>query len=205
MVQFGVARPTLREALRILEAESIIGVRRGARGGPRVKAPDGAVAARYTGLLLQRRGALLADVYSTRTDLEVSAVALLAAKKGTAHLAELRTLLDEGKALLGDGARFGEHDARFHQTMVRLTSNETLSVLIDMLYHIIAAHNQRFLANHVHSTAKSPTVQRAHEKLLAFLEAHDADGAQKFWRRHLDQVAKYMITDPATTVVEVLS
>ena len=38
-----------------------------------------------------------------------------------------------------------------------------------------------------------------------FLEARDADGAQRFWRRHLDQVAKYMITDPATTVVEVLA
>jgi DNA-binding FadR family transcriptional regulator len=205
MIQFGVARPTLREALRILEAESVIVVRRGARGGPRVQAPDGAVAARYTGLLLQHRGALLADVYNARTDLELSALALLGAQRGTAQLVELRTLLDEGKALVDDGAKFGEHDAHFHQTLVRLSGNETLSVLIGMLYHIIAAHNQRFFANDVHSAAKSPTVQRAHEKLLGLLEARDVDGAKKFWRRHLDQVAKYMITDPATTVVEVLS
>ena len=205
MVQFGVSRPTLREAFRILEAESIIAVRRGAHGGARVQAPDGAVAARYTGLLLQHRGGLLADVYSSRTVLEVSAVGLLAVRRGTDHLTELRSLLEEGAQLLGDGVGFGQHDAHFHQTVVRLTGNETLTVLIEMLYHIIAAHNRRFLANNLRSTEKSPTVQRAHEKLLGFLEARDADGAQRFWRRHLEQVAKYMITDPATTVVEVLA
>jgi DNA-binding GntR family transcriptional regulator len=54
----------------------------------------------------------------------------------------------------------------------------------------------------------SPPQPSAHDHailLLGFLEARDADGAQRFWRRHLDQVAKYMITDPATTVVEVLA
>lgn len=207
MAQFGVSRPTLREAFRILESESIITVRRGARGGARVLAPDSAVAARYTGLLLQHRGALLADVYSTRSVLEVSAVGLLAARRGTAHLAELRTMLDQGKALVDDGAAFADHDARFHQAMVKATGNETLSVLIGMLYHIIGAHNQRYVATRLASKGdpEAPTAQRAHAKLLTLLEAHDAEGAQKFWRRHLDLVAQYMVTDPATTVVEVLS
>ena len=40
MGQFGVSRPTLREAFRILEAEALISVRRGSRGGARVVAPD---------------------------------------------------------------------------------------------------------------------------------------------------------------------
>jgi DNA-binding FadR family transcriptional regulator len=207
MVQFGVSRPTLREAFRILEAESIITVRRGAHGGARVLAPDGAVAARYTGLLLQHRGALLADVYSSRAVLEVSAVGLLAARRGTGHLTELRELLEQGVQLLGNGVGFAQHDAHFHQTVVRLTDNATLTVLIEMLYHIIAAHNQRFLVNHAltHGDPQARAAQRAHEKLVTLLEARDGEAAQKFWRRHLDLVAKYMITDPATTVVEVLS
>ena len=33
MEQFGVSRPTLREAFRVLESESLISVRRGAHGG----------------------------------------------------------------------------------------------------------------------------------------------------------------------------
>ena len=47
MVRFGVSRPTLREAFRVLESENLIAIRRGARGGARVQPPDREVAARY--------------------------------------------------------------------------------------------------------------------------------------------------------------
>src|SRR5215469_13170744 len=53
MEQFGVSRPTIREAFRILETERLITVRPGSRGGAQVVAPDPTVAARYVGLLLQ--------------------------------------------------------------------------------------------------------------------------------------------------------
>jgi GntR family transcriptional regulator, transcriptional repressor for pyruvate dehydrogenase complex len=60
MEQFGVSRPTIREAFRILETERLIVVRPGSRGGAQVVAPDPAVAARYVGLLLQLQGATTA-------------------------------------------------------------------------------------------------------------------------------------------------
>jgi len=78
MEQFGVSRPTLREAFRILEAEGAITVRRGVRGGARVQAPDSSVAARQVGLLLQYRGALLSDVYEVRAVLEPAAARMTA-------------------------------------------------------------------------------------------------------------------------------
>ena len=40
MEQFGVSRPTIREAFRILETERLIVVRPGSRGGAQVVAPD---------------------------------------------------------------------------------------------------------------------------------------------------------------------
>src|SRR5215212_9794665 len=68
MAQFGVSRPTLREAFRILETESLISVRRGSRGGAQVMAPDISVAARYVGLLLQVQGTTIVDVYEARME-----------------------------------------------------------------------------------------------------------------------------------------
>src|SRR5206468_3930986 len=71
MRQFGISRPTLREALRILEAEGLISVRRGARGGARVQAPSPEAAVNYVGLLLEFEHTSVADVLATQAVLEV--------------------------------------------------------------------------------------------------------------------------------------
>ena len=63
MQRFGVSRPTLREALRVLEGESLLSIQPAPRGGARIHTPDGDAAARYAGLALQFRGATVADVY----------------------------------------------------------------------------------------------------------------------------------------------
>src|SRR4051794_22682055 len=81
MEDFNVSRPTLREAFRILESEGLITVRRGARGGARVQAPEANVAARYAGFLLQNRGATVADVLSARVIVESPAAGIVARRR----------------------------------------------------------------------------------------------------------------------------
>jgi DNA-binding FadR family transcriptional regulator len=61
--RFGVSRPSLREALRILEAEGLVTVVRGVRGGVVVHAPDQRMTARTAALVLQARNVPLADVF----------------------------------------------------------------------------------------------------------------------------------------------
>src|SRR4051794_16093662 len=87
MKEFGVSRPTLREALRLLESESLISIRRGARGGAQVCLPEVAVAARYMGDLLQARSVTLVDVYDARTMIEPQAARLLAERPGKKTIA----------------------------------------------------------------------------------------------------------------------
>src|SRR5947209_200378 len=62
METFGVSRPTLREAFRVLESEGLIEVHRGSRGGARVRLPTNDVVARYAGLVLEHGQATIADV-----------------------------------------------------------------------------------------------------------------------------------------------
>ncbi|MGZ5365488.1 MAG: FadR/GntR family transcriptional regulator, partial [Mycobacterium sp.] len=70
MERFGVSRPTLREAFRVLESESLIEVQRGVRGGARVTRPRRETLARYAGLILEYEGVTLKDVYDARMTLE---------------------------------------------------------------------------------------------------------------------------------------
>ena len=68
--RFGVSRPSLREALRILETEGLISVVRGVQGGVVVHRPDHRLTARTAALVLQARNVSLADVFDARTIIE---------------------------------------------------------------------------------------------------------------------------------------
>src|SRR5271167_661366 len=78
MAHFQVSRPTLREAVRILESERLVEVRRGSRTGARVRVPGAEIVARPAGLLLELSGATLADVMTARIAIEPAAAKLLA-------------------------------------------------------------------------------------------------------------------------------
>jgi DNA-binding FadR family transcriptional regulator len=207
MAQFGVSRPTLREAFRILESEQLIRVVRGARGGARVLRPDPAVAARYTGVLLQSAGTPLIDVYHARATLEESAIGMAAGRRLAGQLKELDRLLADGAKLVEDPPAYAEHDVVFHRAVVDLAGNTTLKVMADMLLHIIGAHNRAFIAAHPagHELPANRTAQRAHAKLVRLLEDGDVETAQRHWRRHLEGVEKYMIGDSKETIVDVLA
>lgn len=84
MSQYGVSRPTLREALRLLEAAELLEVRRGARGGGVIRTPSAAPALEaLTSWLLLRRPEARAQEFERI--LEIAAAALeTAAKKVSA-------------------------------------------------------------------------------------------------------------------------
>src|SRR5206468_12578040 len=79
--RFGVSRPSLREALRILEAEQLIAVVRGVRGGVVVNAPDSRVTARTAAMVLQSRNVSVADVLEARHLLEPLAARAIASMR----------------------------------------------------------------------------------------------------------------------------
>ena len=95
ITHFQVSRPTLREAVRVLESERLVEVRRGSRTGAKVRVPGAEIVARPAGLLLALSGATLADVMTARTAIEPQAAKLLA-EEGTAEAhQELARLVDD--------------------------------------------------------------------------------------------------------------
>src|SRR6185437_5365744 len=147
MEQFGVSRPTLREAFRILEAESLISVRRGSRGGARVVAPDDSVAARYVGLLLQMQGATINDVYEARMISEPPCARLLALHRTDEDIEKLTKVVDDLKAevaakkpFIPDPYVWATLTYRFHELILEGCGNKTMAVQGAVLQDIVATH-----------------------------------------------------------------
>jgi DNA-binding FadR family transcriptional regulator len=212
MAQFGVSRPTLREAFRILETESLIQVRRGSRGGAQVKAPEMAVAARYVGLLLQLEDTTVADVYEARMVLEPACARLLAQRATPEAVAALRAVLDEVKAAIEsrpDPAAWALLTYRFHELVMRLSGNKTLAIQGGVLQDIVAKHLAANLSRTFDPTATPRRFRGLIKSYASFVDlvaAGDAAGAEEHWRRHMEVAARGLVDDiGAQTVVELFS
>lgn len=213
MAQFGVSRPTLREAFRILEAESLISVRRGSRGGARVTAPELSVAGRYVGLLLQVQGTTVADVVEARMVLEPAGARLLATRRTPASVAELRAaaqdLEDAVNGVDGgaptDPVQWAVLAARFHALVMELAGNRTLAVQVGVLQDIIATHMAVGVVRDVFRPDMPDQFRRtvkSYRRLIDFVEAGDDEAAAKHWRAHLDAASKLTERRDVTSVVD---
>ncbi|WP_344827267.1 FadR/GntR family transcriptional regulator [Actinocorallia longicatena] len=205
--RFGVSRPSLREALRILEADGLITVVRGVYGGVIVHQPDQRMTARTGSLVLRARNVPLADVFEARAMLEPLAVRRIASRRNrAAALAELRALIVQEERAIEDPERFGYANAAFHERLMQLGGNQTLTVLTEMLTEIVV----RSVAEV--SRADDPTGSvavrrrglRSQRRLLELIEAGDATAAEEHWRSHMAVVGRVMLGQRASKVVELL-
>lgn len=214
MNQFSVSRPTLREAFRILEAESLIGVRRGARGGAQVLAPDPIVAARHVGLLLQMQGTTLRDVYEARMVTEPACARMLARVRTERDLDDLRDVVSDLAELIKVGpegapdmSRWSHTTYQFHLLIMQRCGNKTLGVQGAVLADIVEAHQTRAISQGViHEGQLAPgrfqRTLRAYKKEIGLIQARDGEGAEKYWRVHMEAAAKYIFKfEPGGTPV----
>jgi GntR family transcriptional repressor for pyruvate dehydrogenase complex len=203
MAQFEVSRPTLREAFRILENESLITIKRGARGGAIVIAPDTAIAARYVGLLLQVSGTTIGDVYAARAVLEPACARLCAQHRDRVTIQRLRAcadelqrLVDAGLGAVPDTNAWAKGSYKFHEALLEGCGNKTLALQAGVLQEVVAMHLSvsvaRVLANPGGPAQFGKNV-RSLRKLIALIEARDGAGAETHWRAHMDAAAKQIL------------
>ena len=209
MQQFGVSRPTLREAFRVLESEALIIVRRGARGGARVQTPDIRVAARYTAQLLQVKKVSVKDVYAARTILEPPAARMLAERPTRAILTTLEAALAVERDALGDTPAYNKAAASFHQTIVQLSGNETLRLMSDMLREIVDAHltaataavREKGFDDH----RDQPRAMRSHAKLIDLIRDGKGDDTESYWRVHMEAAGQLLLKEVGSrSVLDIL-
>src|SRR6185369_14957329 len=146
----GVARGTLREALRFLEMQGVITVRAGPGGGSMVGRPGWPNLASMLALLLQFDQAPLKHVLEARKVIEPG-IAELAARNATPEEVQAMAAdLDAIEANLGDFRRFAEFYHRFWCAFAASTHNSVLALLSPALRALI--NSTGFAPNEVYRT-----------------------------------------------------
>jgi DNA-binding FadR family transcriptional regulator len=202
--QFGVSRPTLREAFRVLESESLIEVQRGVRGGARVSRPSRQTLARYAGLILEFEGVTLKDVYEARAALETPMVVQLATDRDPKAIAELERILEEEAAF--EGGEGVDKRTEFHAAITRLAGNKTLEIVSSMLHHIIEKANRSLQpSTGPRGESAGRRASKTHKMLVDLIKAGDVEKAASLWSRHLQKAEEYVLTGAEmSTVVDLL-
>jgi len=204
ITQFGVSRSSLREAFRILESEQLITIRRGSRGGARVKRPDISVAARYLGLLMQVDGVLLSDVFYARALIEPVALQLVAAHEDRVTIAARLLAFFQDLENTDDVRVHAEKWTEFFLLLFDLAGNRTLRLLYGTMTEVvrqeIIAYTMREAPNRIKAARES--VRTAME----LVAAGEGDKAADFWRGRMLAVAERVAeTHSGRTVIDALA
>lgn len=200
MSRFGVSRPTLREAFRVLESERLIEVKHGSRAGVRVLSPSSEGAMRLTGQALQASRATIEQLYEARLAFEPFAARLVAERSDRRDIARLREALAAMQALVADRrwADLGAALARFHHLLVACTGNQVLTLTAETIASLLERH--QWNRNRQHELADDPgTLEyrsrgvRSSARLIALVEAGNAAEAEAHWRTHLENANAYWL------------
>lgn len=201
MRRFDVSRPTLREALRILESERLVSVRRGSRSGVRVLEPTIDAAARISGQTLQASGTTIGELYDAQLAFEPYAARLLASRRDARDIGRLRAHLRtlEGFLEAKDNVGLAGGLARFHHLLVELTGNRVLGLTSGLIAHVLERHQaraRRLTPGEGTGAADYPDVAlgvKSIRRAIRLIEAGDADTVEAHWREHVENSNRYWL------------
>ncbi|MDO8389726.1 MAG: GntR family transcriptional regulator [Actinomycetota bacterium] len=196
--RFGIARTTLREALRILESQGLIRIKRGRGGGGTVTMPDLARLSEAFAGALQMRGTSFADLDSARRLIEPELAAWLAMSHDDDDLALLAAAADAAQDAADDNdlSAFAVAASRFHTLLLERGRNTTLSLFSQLLNQLVEHRYQTGAQR-----ANQPLLRRAarsYAKLLTLIAAGDADAARTHWQQQMT----YMIESAPDQLID---
>jgi GntR family transcriptional regulator, transcriptional repressor for pyruvate dehydrogenase complex len=198
--QLGISKPTLRQALLVLERAGLLDVRLGKTGGVFVASdlvPDDAIS---TAVALEERAVV--DVLQGRRVIETAVVHYATAVADAGDYAELERSIELVRAHLGDRTAVMAADAMFHRVLVRACRNETMRAAMRVLErriapvrdsysgglywdkHVVDVHSRQVAAMRARDLAALEPVLEAHFRMLedAYCAALAKDWRQLFGR-----------------------
>lgn len=191
--QFGVGRASIREALRVLELQGIVEIRRGNGGGPVVGRRGPQRFGETMTMHLQLGHATMRDVNEATIYLEPLAAerAAMRVRDGSADPQIVAEMVEEtrrGMARVTE-RELSSHDyvdsgSRFHLLVRDLSPNPVLDLLTESVSHIYSSRTAAGGAN-LFSNETRTKLHFDHIRIADAIEGGDADAARELMREHM--------------------
>jgi DNA-binding FadR family transcriptional regulator len=196
--RFNVSRPTLREAMRILEAESLITIGRGMRRGAIVRGPTIEKAIEFTSFMLVSEGVTMRDMHQARMFFEPAIIRSLEGASLEKTVVELRECVDymiENRKRRNYSAVVAGTN-RFHETLVRASGNKTMTLICAILQSVSdEAYNVVISAEGNVSRALDRNMEKTtagYSALCDLLEKGKTHEAASFWRTYMERSLEFL-------------
>lgn len=178
--QHGVSRPTIREALRVLESNHLVKSRLGDRRGPVVLPASAHPLRRSLTRLTSDNAVSFAQLLQFRMIIESAAVHLAASNRSEAELLELERANARMRATMDHSLEeFSAVDFDFHRIIVRASRNPLLSLSGEAVRGAVLQLMQQRIIDSGDSRAQMLASIRHHDEVLAAVR--DRNGALASW------------------------
>jgi GntR family transcriptional regulator, transcriptional repressor for pyruvate dehydrogenase complex len=198
---YPVSKPSFREAMRILEAQGLITIRRGNIGGSVVHRPTAKNVAYTLAMVLATREAAMDDVAQALRECEPVCVALCAERSDRRRkvLPTLRRIQRDSLRNVGDLVVATTMSRQFHEALVQSCGNQSLIIMVGALEAVWSSHETNW-ASRVNDSLAVPLDERraafdVHEEIIELIDAGDSDGARELSTNHLRVAQGYPTLD----------
>ena len=185
--QFGVGRPTVREAMIALEIAGLVQIRSGS--GVYVLEPTDKAAPITTD---QGHGPF--EILEARMLFEAEACALAAQRVSDAQLQELDAVLTEMEQENLQQTVTEKADEKFHRLIAAASGNSAIASTVDWLWQL---RNESEISTRFHERVRSegsrPIIED-HRRILKALQQRDAPAAKRAMRKHLKRVVNTLLS-----------
>jgi DNA-binding FadR family transcriptional regulator len=204
--RYNVSRPSYREAIRLLEAEGLLRVRRGTGGGTVVLTPSMEPVTRHFGVYLQTRGITVSELFGARIAYEPPIAREIAHRRDQQALKALAQCASAQEFSVRDRTAYHEHERQFRRILVDHSANAVMRLMSGMLDDIFNQHTENMQAH-----LRAPSYELAHlengvvakHRLVRLMAEGDAHRAERAWQTYIRVYLKRLLLLVADRTIEI--
>jgi len=185
--KFGVARSSIRDAIRTLEVMGLLDPRQGHGTVVREVSADALVVPLAS--LLMRKREMIAELVDVRRMIEPALAARAALNASEEELAHLADILERQKRKMRRGEPTIDEDSEFHYAIALAARNSVVLKVVDLLMDLLRESRARSLQ----VPGRLERSVAGHRRILLALQRRDPNAAEAAVRKHLKEIEEIVL------------